>query len=149
MMPKEDLLKHLTEQANGPETKTTVAKAEVTGTQGPVVHGADQYAKVDYRLTINITTTEGKKDDGTPFTKEEQSEADEFTLELMKAAYGDKKVLFDEPTRTFTIEQNDSMFAIHEASIGEWRFMADKAGAEKMIKAAVPEKVLKGFKWKR
>ncbi|MBL8001722.1 MAG: hypothetical protein JNL05_07170 [Flavobacteriales bacterium] len=143
VIPKEAMLQAMEKTFNDPEVSMVIDTVMVQRIKGPVKEAGIVYHSISYENHMRMHSSPDQGPDGAPLDAAEQAERDQALLVMLQASMGKDQVRFDEGSRDYLIRSGNTMFAVKDPALGDWKFVGYKPEMEALMGMMVPEKVRK------
>ena len=132
--PKKTVLDAMNKASSDTSTVITIEDATISKVSQPETIEGVKYSLIDYtfKMTMEIN-----------FGDNNNSEAVQLTLDLLKGTYGKKNVTLDKTNSTFHIQLLNQMYAIKDPAYSGWKFLEKKDHLKPVLEKILPKKVLK------
>jgi hypothetical protein len=140
---KEAMLQAMERTFNDPEVSMVIDTIVVERFKGPVNEAGIVYFSIIYENHMRLHSTPDHGADGAPLDAAEQAERDQALLAMLQSSMGKDKVRFDAGPRKYMIRSSNTMFAVKDPALGDWKFVGYKPEMDALMGMMVPEKVRK------
>jgi hypothetical protein len=140
VFPREAMVAAMESTFNDPEVPMRIDTVLIEGTKGPVEQKGIAYHLIRYETHLRLHSAADSTGNGDPARQKDQDDA---LLGTFQAMYGKGSVRFDDASRDYLIRTPNTMFAIKDPALGDWRFVGYKPEMGELMDRMVPAKVRK------